>query len=127
MSVASTVSGLLSGLLLAIRSVGFSLSEIPVSASIRVSPPALRRMWETKCGGIGSPVRGSIWRPELFGWRLLICSDLASPDGRKRICPRVPPATALGGAEHPPLAFTHVVRISRLPSIFYDTARLEGT
>src|SRR3981189_2474500 len=62
MSVASTVSGLLSGVLLAIRSVGFSLSEIPVSASIRVWPPALRRVGETKCGRVGSPARGGAGR-----------------------------------------------------------------
>src|ERR1700704_2569304 len=95
MSVASTVSGLLSGLLLAIRSVGFSLSEIPVSASIRVWPPALSRMWETKCGGIGSPVRGAIWKPELFGWGVLVFRDLGSPGGAEANLPEGP---ACGGA-----------------------------
>ncbi len=107
------------------RIVGFSLSEMPVSASSKVEPPALRRMCETKCGGIASPLTGSIWNPELFGWRMLICKALSLSAERSRISPSLPPPAALGGAEQPPLALTHVLRISSEPSVISTTARTD--
>ena len=45
-SAASKCSGPFNGCSLAMRNVGFSLSEMPVSASSTVLPPAVRRMCE---------------------------------------------------------------------------------
>src|SRR5271155_1450017 len=75
---------------------------------------------------MGSPVRGSIWKPDAFGCRMPIWTDLEAGEGRPRISPSLPcPADALGGAEQPPLAFTQVLRISKLPSVSSAMARTE--
>src|ERR1700733_4619354 len=74
---------------------------------------------------MGSPVRGSIWKPDALGCRMPIGSDLDSAEAPTRIPPSLPCADALGGAEQPPLAFTQVLRISRVPSASSAMARTE--
>ncbi len=113
------------GVSAAIRSVGFSLKEMPVCASSKRLPPALTRTlrdvvsrYRIPAARIDLKARGvGVSDCDLHRFRI----GRAHPD-LTRAC-RLP--AALGGAEQPPLAFTQLLRISNPPSAVSAMARTE--